>query len=344
MCACYFRYTVSVWDLGQSQYWQYFPVHLGTWSRGQNFFFRSASLFLCFLFYKVWLTSKHCKYLRCTLWCFDIRKVHLIRGRWKSIKNFLWKFSSSFLPSSLLPSLASSFIAPFFSFSILSTPSSLPSFLSSFLSCRKMTWIQIQSNFEQGYQELQDDSLQGLHKQTEILLTPPDVVDDELSGVTLFSQLSVWIMQKAFTSMSLYTSVKIPPFFCIHTQTLSYVQLFATPWIIACQAPLPMGFSRQKYWSGLPFPSPGDLSDPGIEPDSPPLQVDSFSLSHQGSPPTLFWNICLPNLCYTTCTSRVGTRPFNNWLKELVFVAHHCITIDKLFNLPGPVPTSLKQR
>ena len=47
-----------------------------------------------------------------------------------------------------------------------------------------------------------------------------------------------------------------------------------------------------------------------------------FTLSHQGSPPTLFWNICLPNLCYTTCTSRVGTRPFNNWLKELVFVAH----------------------
>ena len=63
---------------------------------------------------------------------------------------------------------------------------------------------------------------------------------------------------------------------CIHTQTLSCVQLFATPWIIACQAPLPMGFSRQKYWSGLPFPSPGDLPDPGIKPDSPPLQVDSF--------------------------------------------------------------------
>ena len=66
-----------------------------------------------------------------------------------------------------------------------------------------MTWIQIQSNFEQGFQELQDDSLQGLHKQREILLTPPDVVDDEFSGVPFFSQLSVWIMQKAFTSMSL---------------------------------------------------------------------------------------------------------------------------------------------
>ena len=43
----------------------------------------------------------------------------------------------------------------------------------------------------------------------------------------------------------------------------------ATPWIIACQAPLSIGFSRQEYWSGLPFPSPGDLPDQGIEPRSP---------------------------------------------------------------------------
>ena len=49
---------------------------------------------------------------------------------------------------------------------------------------------------------------------------------------------------------------------------LSHVQLSATPWRLACQAPLSMGFSRQEYWSGLPFPSPGDLPDPGIEPVS----------------------------------------------------------------------------
>ena len=48
----------------------------------------------------------------------------------------------------------------------------------------------------------------------------------------------------------------------------SRVQLFATPWTVACQAPLSMGFSRQEYWSGLPFPSPGDLPDPGIKPAS----------------------------------------------------------------------------
>ena len=47
---------------------------------------------------------------------------------------------------------------------------------------------------------------------------------------------------------------------------LSHVQLFASPWTVARQAPLPMEFSRHKYWSGLPFPTPGDLSDPGTDP------------------------------------------------------------------------------
>jgi len=50
---------------------------------------------------------------------------------------------------------------------------------------------------------------------------------------------------------------------------LSRVQLFVTPWTVACQAPLSVGFSRQEYWSGLPFPPPGDLPNPGIEPISP---------------------------------------------------------------------------
>ena len=56
----------------------------------------------------------------------------------------------------------------------------------------------------------------------------------------------------------------------------SHVQLFATPWTVACQSPLSMGFSRQEYWSGLPFPAPGDLPDPGIESGSPALQGDSL--------------------------------------------------------------------
>ena len=56
-----------------------------------------------------------------------------------------------------------------------------------------------------------------------------------------------------------------------HRVALSCVQLFATPFTIAYQAPPSMGFSRQEYWSGLPFPSPGDLPDPGTEPRSPTL-------------------------------------------------------------------------
>ena len=58
--------------------------------------------------------------------------------------------------------------------------------------------------------------------------------------------------------------------------SLSRVQLFVTPWTVANQAPPSMGFSRQEYWSGLPFPSPGDLPNPGIKPGSPALQADTL--------------------------------------------------------------------
>ena len=54
-------------------------------------------------------------------------------------------------------------------------------------------------------------------------------------------------------------------------KSLSHVQLFATPWTVAYQVPAFVGFSRQEYWSGLPFPSPGNLPDPGIEARSPTL-------------------------------------------------------------------------
>ena len=66
--------------------------------------------------------------------------------------------------------------------------------------------------------------------------------------------------------------------------SLSRVQLSVTPWTVAHQAPLSMGFSRQEYWSGLPFPSPGDLSDPGIEPEPTALKVDSLLSEQPGKP------------------------------------------------------------
>ena len=56
---------------------------------------------------------------------------------------------------------------------------------------------------------------------------------------------------------------------CVCAQSLSCVQPFATPWTVVCQAPLCMGFSRQEYWNRLPFPPPGKLPDPGVEPECP---------------------------------------------------------------------------
>ena len=64
----------------------------------------------------------------------------------------------------------------------------------------------------------------------------------------------------------------------------SHVQLFVSLWTVACQAPLSMGFSRQEYWSGLPFPSSGDLSNPGNKPKIPALQADSLPSELLGKP------------------------------------------------------------
>ena len=67
-------------------------------------------------------------------------------------------------------------------------------------------------------------------------------------------------------------------------KSLSRIRFFVTPWTITYQAPLSMGFSRQEYWSGLPFPSPGDLPDPVIEPGSPTLQADALPSETLGKP------------------------------------------------------------
>ena len=71
-------------------------------------------------------------------------------------------------------------------------------------------------------------------------------------------------------------------YLCVCSVTL-FMSDSAVPWTVACHAPL-TEFFKQEYWSGLPFPPPGDLPDPGIEPVSPELQEDSLPLSHQGSP------------------------------------------------------------
>ena len=83
-------------------------------------------------------------------------------------------------------------------------------------------------------------------------------------------------------------------------KSLSRVWLFATPWIVAYHAPPSMGFSRQEYWSGLPFPSPGDLPDPGIEPESPAFQADALTSEPPGKPSHGFSSCYNKNTIATT--------------------------------------------
>ena len=68
----------------------------------------------------------------------------------------------------------------------------------------------------------------------------------------------------------------------LEVKLLSHVQLFVTPWTVAHQAPLSLGFSRQEYWSGMPFPSPGYLPNPGIESRSPALQAEALTSESPG--------------------------------------------------------------
>ena len=73
----------------------------------------------------------------------------------------------------------------------------------------------------------------------------------------------------------------------------SHVRFFVIPWTVAYQAPPCMKFSRQEYWSGLPFPSPGDLPNSGIKPRSPELQADTLTSESPGKPLLHFMYVCV---------------------------------------------------
>ena len=97
-------------------------------------------------------------------------------------------------------------------------------------------------------------------------------------------------------------------------KSLSRVQLFVTPWTIAHQAALSMGFSRQEYWSGLPFPSPGDLPNPGIEPGSLTLQADALTSElpgEEGKLPNSFYEATITLISKTDkdATKKGNYRP-----------------------------------
>ena len=94
----------------------------------------------------------------------------------------------------------------------------------------------------------------------------------------------------------------------VTVKSLSCVRLFATPWTVACQAPPSTGLYRQGYWSGLPCPFPGDLSDPGIEPGSPALQADSLPPEPPRKPVSYYWT---SQICHKSERGRECPPPSN---------------------------------
>ena len=111
----------------------------------------------------------------------------------------------------------------------------------------------------------------------------------------------------------------------VKVKLLSRVRLFSTPWTVAYQAPPSMGFSRQEYWSGLPFSSPRDLPDPGIKPSSPALQTDTLPSEPLGklwvNIQYLFFSFWRTSPCVTLsgsiCISAGGPVSFLLWLSSI---------------------------
>ena len=96
---------------------------------------------------------------------------------------------------------------------------------------------------------------------------------------------------------------------------------FAIPWTVVYQASLSMGFSRQEYWSGLPFPSPGGLPDPAIEPKSSALQADALP-SEPPRKPTIIWK----------CVSKMTSLLFNT-LSRLAHVSSGAVVIKQSYGI-----------
>ena len=102
-------------------------------------------------------------------------------------------------------------------------------------------------------------------------------------------------------------------------QSLSHAWLFVTPWTAAHQSPLSMRFSRQRYWSRFPFPSPGDLPNPGIEPRSPALQTDSLPTELQGKLQYCIYNGVIPALGLAV-NEYLNEWMTNEWMALLIYL------------------------
>ena len=129
-------------------------------------------------------------------------------------------------------------------------------------------------------------------------------------------------------------------------KSLSRVRLFVTPWTVACEAPPSMGFSRQEYWSGLPFPSPGDFPDPGIEPRSPALQADTLPSKPPGKQNLWANNGYWGWKCYPVLNSMLSGREeeYNSPPERAHIFSIRCTKFTKAFldhplSPPLPDPT-----
>ena len=150
----------------------------------------------------------------------------------------------------------------------------------------------------------------------------------------------VWLIYKAPTSRIKYVYLKPEVVgtsiilhirkMCVHAQLLSQVHLFSTPWPVAHQDPLSMGFSRQQYWNGLSCPPPGDLPDPGIKPTSLTLhwQAGSLPAAPPGKPLAVYTFYLLELLFWLpwvlAAAHRLSLVVVCRGYSSLGFMASHC--------------------
>ena len=116
---------------------------------------------------------------------------------------------------------------------------------------------------------------------------------------------------------------------CCMLSRFSRVRLFATPWTVSHQAPLSMGFSRQEYWDGLPFPSRGNLPDPGLKPGSPVLQGDSLLAKAPGKPSLAE---TLPQIHLGSSPKGQPTTALHHWF---LFIPGDLVSVQDVISIRG---------
>ena len=140
---------------------------------------------------------------------------------------------------------------------------------------RRVRW-QLMSSLEEKKEKNNNENIKGYWRQSPMTVTERSIFFQKVTQV-YSNQLKIPTSQ---------IPLQLPHCCCCSLVTLRHVWPLATPWTAAHQAPLSMGFSRQAYWSGVPFSPPGDLPNPGIEPRapvSPAWHVDYLLMSHLGS-------------------------------------------------------------